>query len=174
MEHETNWGLCLFLYVSTALLMSPVHMVGWLEIHWTLHYAVIWQCTHRCLCYPFIPFTLLHGWCGFKHKVVCLWAFDCGLLMVCVCVCEVTKRPVCGSVSCQESLCPRSGHMDMETTISHPGSGCSYLSVTSWNTADASSAWMERCMHVVLDNFPVSTVLHYTSILLYYCIYQVK
>ena len=62
-----------------------------------------------------------------------LWA-------VCVCVCGVTKRPACRSLSCQQSVSPRSGHMDTETAVGQSGSGCCYLSVTSWTSADASSA----------------------------------
>ena len=34
-------------------------------------------------------------------------------------------------------MCPRSRHMDTETAVSQPGSGCCYLSVTSWTRADA-------------------------------------
>lgn len=144
--------VCGYLYVhvyvcvgSFAPLMCWAHMVGRLDGPGTVHYVVIWQRTHHYLRYPFVPFTLLHGWCGTTHvgQLECLFMtvwLQLAHVRVRECVCEVTKRPVCGSVSCQASVCPQSGHMDTETAVSQPGSGCCYLSVTSWTTADATSA----------------------------------
>lgn len=115
---------------SMAPLMCWAHMAGRLHGPGTVHNVVIWQRTHRCLCYPLVSITLLHGWCGTTHVELVLLGFAqmCSTAVfscVCVCMCvwEVTNRPVCGSVSCQESVCPRSGHMDIETADGQSGSG---------------------------------------------------
>lgn len=77
------------------------------------------------------------------HRQGCWSVYEQFLWAVCVCVRGVTKHPACGSLSCQQSVSPRSRHMDVETAVGQPGSGCRYLSVTSWTSADASSALTE-------------------------------
>lgn len=113
--------ICVFLCVRWFHRSTHVHMAGRLDYPRTLHYVVIWQHKHSHPCSPFLPFTLLHRWCGTSPR-----------LCVCVCGCEETKRPVCVSVCVLGA--------GIWTALSQPGSGCCHLSITSWTTADATSA----------------------------------
>lgn len=115
--HVFVWySYCMFLCVwvlgpSLHWCAEPIWLAGWIvpqqSIMWW--FGSIYTVTSATLFFP----SLLHGWCGTSHVVLleCLF-MSVWLQFVCVCVREVTKRPVYGSLSCQKSVCPRSGHMD--------------------------------------------------------------
>lgn len=128
---------------SIAPLTCWAHMAGRLDCPRTVHDVVIWQLPFSSLHTP--AWMMWHLTCGVAWVFVyeCLTAI-CFYVCVWVCVCAVMEHPACGNIPCQECVCLWSRHMDVDTVTSQHGSGCCYLLIASWTTADATSAQTGR------------------------------